>query len=58
MFKLNLRKYFEALQSKIGETRSADKILEGPWWEVVVRELNKMSYYCAREPTRNRPTIS
>jgi hypothetical protein len=46
---VELKKYFDRLQAKIGETYSADKILEEPWWEVVVRELNQMSYYCARE---------
>jgi hypothetical protein len=44
-----LRKYFDRLQNKLGETKSADKIIEGPWWEVVVRELNKMSFECAKE---------
>jgi hypothetical protein len=48
-----LRKYFDRLQNKLGETKSADKIIEGPWWEVVVRELNKMSFeYEEAPPTR------
>jgi len=46
---VELKKYFDKLQAKIGETYSADKILEGPWYEVVVKELNQMSYHCARE---------
>ena len=28
---------------------AADKILEGPWWDVVIKDLNLMSYYFARE---------
>jgi hypothetical protein len=46
---VELRKYFDKLQDKIGITHSADKILEGPWYEVVVRELNNISFDCARE---------
>ena len=46
---IELKKYFDRLENKIGETYSPNKILEGPWWEAVVRELNQMSYYCARE---------
>ena len=46
---IELEKYFDKLQDKIGETHSPDKILEGPWCEVVVGELNLMSFYCARE---------
>jgi hypothetical protein len=46
---VELRKYFDKLQDKIGETYSPDKILEEPWGQVVVRELNLMSFYCARE---------
>jgi hypothetical protein len=45
---VELRKYFQRLQDKIGETKSADGIVEGPW-ETVVRELNQMSLECARE---------
>lgn len=46
---IELKKYFDRLENKIGETYSPNKILEEPWWEAVVRELNQMSYYCARE---------
>jgi hypothetical protein len=46
---VELTKYFDILQHKLGETHSPDKILEGPWWEVVVKELNQISYNCARE---------
>jgi hypothetical protein len=45
----DIKKYFDRLQIKLGDTHSADKILEGPWLEGVVRELNLMSYHCARE---------
>jgi hypothetical protein len=46
---VDLKKYHDRLQNKIGEAMSADKILEGPWWEVVIKDLNLMSYYCARD---------
>ena len=37
------RRYFDRLQIKIGETKSADRIIEGPWWDIVMRELNQTS---------------
>jgi hypothetical protein len=43
------KKYFDRLQDKIGKTHSPDKIDETLWWDVVVRELNQMSYDYARE---------
>jgi hypothetical protein len=46
---VDYKKYYEKLQNRIGETMSADKILEESWWNVVVRELNLISYYCARD---------
>lgn len=46
---VDYKKYHDRLQERIGETMSADKILEGPWWEVVIKDLNLMSYYCARD---------
>jgi len=46
---IDYKKYFDRLQTKIGETMAADKILEGPWWNVVIKDLNLMSYYCARD---------
>jgi hypothetical protein len=49
MFKQDIKKYFDRLQNKLRETYSADKILEGPWLEGVVKELNLMSYHYARE---------
>jgi hypothetical protein len=45
---VDLKKYHDRLQKKIGEAMSADKILEGPWWNVVIKDLNLMSYYFAR----------
>jgi hypothetical protein len=40
---VKLRKYFDRLQDRIGETKSADRIIEGPWGDVVIRELNRTS---------------
>lgn len=50
MYKMDkkLEEYFNRLEKKIGETDSADQILEGPWWDIVIKELNHMSYYCAK----------
>lgn len=42
---VDFKKYHERLQNKIGDVMAADKILEGPWWDVVVKDLNLMSYY-------------
>jgi hypothetical protein len=46
---IELRKYFDRLQYKLGETESADRIVEGRWLEMVIKELNQMSLECARE---------
>jgi hypothetical protein len=46
---VDFKKYHERIERKIGEAMAADKILEGPWWDVVIRDLNLMSYHCARE---------
>jgi hypothetical protein len=46
---MDLRKYVKRLENKVGETKSADKIIEGSWREIVVKELNEMSLECAKE---------
>jgi hypothetical protein len=46
---VDLRKYSKRLEEKLGETKSADQITEGLWWDVVMNELNEMSIECARE---------
>lgn len=46
---VDLRKYSERLQDRLGDTKSADEIVESAWWDVVVRELNQMSVSCAKE---------
>jgi hypothetical protein len=43
------RRCFDRLQIKIGETKSADRNIEGPWWDIVMRELNQTSIECAKE---------
>jgi hypothetical protein len=40
---VELRKYFDRLKDKIGKTKSADRIIEGPCGDVVIRELNRTS---------------
>lgn len=46
---VDLRKYAKRLQDRLGETKSADEIIEGSWLNVVVSELNQMSMECAKE---------
>lgn len=46
---VELRKYAKRLHDRLGETKSADEIIEGHWWDVVVRELNQMSMECTKE---------
>jgi hypothetical protein len=46
---VDFKKYHERIEKRIGEAMAADKILEGPWWDVVIKDLNLMSYYFARE---------
>lgn len=46
---MELRKYGNRLQNKLGETKSADRIVEESWWAKVVKELNQMSLECVRD---------
>lgn len=53
-FMVDLKKYAKSLQEAIGKRdssgkNSADRIVEEHWLEVVVKELNNMSFECARE---------
>jgi hypothetical protein len=41
--------YRKRLGDKIGEAMAADKVLEGPWWDLVIKDLNLMSYYFAHQ---------
>jgi hypothetical protein len=51
MYKMDdkLKEYFKRFNDTIGETDSADRISEGPWWDIVIKKLNNMSYYCAQK---------
>lgn len=42
-------KYRKRLEDKIGEAMAAAKIFEASWWDVVVKDLNLMSYYFAHD---------
>lgn len=46
---VDYKKYHDRIEMRIGEAMAADKILEGPWFDVVIKDLNLMSYYFARE---------
>ncbi|MGA7898955.1 MAG: hypothetical protein WCA39_08865 [Nitrososphaeraceae archaeon] len=35
------------IEDKIGESKAADRIDEGSWWNIVVKELNYISNDCA-----------
>ena len=37
------------LQDALGESKAADGIQEGPWWDIVMKELNSISEDLARE---------
>jgi hypothetical protein len=43
------KKYFSRLQDAIGETKSADRIVEEPWLDIVVKKLTQLSLECAKE---------
>jgi hypothetical protein len=45
---IELEKYFDRIQKKIGETGSADEIVEQPWRQVV-EELSQTAIECAQE---------
>jgi len=46
---MELRKYANRLENRIGDIKAADKIIEGPWCNVVVKELNQLSFEFAKE---------
>jgi len=46
---VDFKKYRERLDNKIGEAMATDKVLEVPWWDVVIKDLNLMSYYFAHD---------
>ena len=46
---MNYRNYIRRIQKQIHETKSADRIQEGPWLEYVIKELNEISKECAKE---------
>jgi hypothetical protein len=51
---VELRKYANRLQEILGKEYSpginfVDEISDGPWFEIVVKEIDKMSIECAKE---------
>ena len=44
---MNYRNYMKRIEDKIGEAKAADRIDEGSWWNIVVKELNYISNDCA-----------
>jgi hypothetical protein len=48
---VNLKEYFEKVQTVIGSTESADKIVEDRWLEVV-KVLSQTAIKCAKELQR------
>jgi hypothetical protein len=40
---VDFKKYRGRLENKIGEAKVADKILEGSWKDIVIKDLNQMS---------------
>ena len=46
---MNYIEYMRIIENKLGEIKAADRIEEGPWYDVVIRELNKLSKQVAME---------
>jgi len=46
---MNYRTYMKRIQSALEKIKAADKIQEGPWQEVVLKELIEISKNCAKE---------
>ena len=46
---MNYRSYMRRIEEKLGEIRAADRIQEGPWLDVVMKERNEISRDCAKE---------
>lgn len=46
---MNLRPYMQRIEDALGRIHAADRIEEGPWFEVVMRELDAISRDCAKE---------
>jgi hypothetical protein len=45
---MEYRDYMKRIQDKIGEAQAADRIEEGSWLNIVVKELNNVSNDCAK----------
>jgi len=40
------RDYMKAIESKIEESKAADRIIEEPWFNIVIKALNEISITC------------
>ena len=49
MRSMDYRDYIKRIRIKIGEANAADRIEEGSWLNIVVKELNNISNDCAKE---------
>jgi hypothetical protein len=55
---VELRKYGNRLQNKLGETKSADRIVEESWWAKVVKETeSNVVGVCERLAGRKRTEV-
>ncbi|MGH9984736.1 MAG: hypothetical protein ACRD8W_12350 [Nitrososphaeraceae archaeon] len=46
---VDFKKYRERLENKIDEAKVADRVVEGPWEDIVIKDLNQMSKDFARD---------
>jgi hypothetical protein len=46
---MNHREYMRRIEGALGQIKAADRIQEGPWFDVVVKQLNDLSKQCAME---------
>jgi hypothetical protein len=49
MNSMEYRDYMKRIKDKIGEAKAADRIEEGSWLNIVVKELNNISNDCAKQ---------
>src|SRR5436853_7629570 len=54
---MDYRLHMKQIEEAIGEAKAADRIIEGPWFDVVMRRLNDVSLRCADELENETPDV-
>jgi hypothetical protein len=52
---MDYRPHMNQIEEAIGEAKAADRIIEGPWFDVVMRRLSEISQRCADELENENP---